>query len=143
MIMTVSQRQSGLLENLLVLPDPQERLAYLVTEAARAPALAESERVPEIRVHGCISQVWLKRGFANGRCRFHSAADSPLVAGLVHLLCRIYDDAEPADILAVEPSLLETAGLWKNLSPTRQNGLQAVRREMADFARSQHPLPPH
>jgi len=133
--MTVADRQRTLCESLLFLPDAQERLSHLVTEAAKSPVLPLEDRVPDYRVPGCVSQVWLRPEFRGGRCYFRSAADSPLVAGLVHLLCRIYDGAEPHDILRTEPAVLEEAGIWRNLSPTRQTGLQAVRRCMAEFAR--------
>ena len=55
-------------------------------------------------------------------------SDSPLVRGLVRLLCGIYDGATPGEVVAEEPVVLEELGILRNLSPTRRNGLTAMRR---------------
>jgi cysteine desulfuration protein SufE len=61
-------------------------------------------------------------------------ADSAMVKGLVTMLCGIYDGATPAEVVGEEPAVLEELGILRNLTPTRQNGLAAVRRVMVEFA---------
>jgi len=85
-------------------------------------------------VKGCISQAWLVGERRDGRCYFRCDADSPLVRGLLVLLCDLYSDATPAEIVATEPVLIEELGLARNLSPTRLNGLRSVRSAIRDFA---------
>jgi cysteine desulfuration protein SufE len=53
---------------------------------------------------------------------------------LLVLLCDLYGDATPAEIIATEPELLEKLGLARNLSPTRLNGLRSVRAAIKAFA---------
>lgn len=124
--MTVAANQAALIEKLLLLPDPQERLSHIVSLAAKAPHLPQEQRTPEHRVAGCLSHVWLTASCREGHFTFLSAADSPLVAALVHLLCELYRETQAADILTAQPTLLQDIGIWQNLSPTRQNGLLAV-----------------
>ncbi len=96
--------------------------------------LREEDRTDGNLVRGCVSRVWLAAAIEEGRCRFRVDADSPLVRGLVRLLCGIYDGATPEEVAAVEPMVLDELGILRNLSPTRQNGLAAVRRALVDFA---------
>ena len=134
--MTANERQQQLVDALSVIDDRQERLAVLVERARQVARLPELERSEVNRVPGCASRVWLLGTFENGRCRFRFDADSPLVKGLVKVLCDTYDDATPADVVATEPTALAQLGLLQTLSPTRRHGLEAVRRRMVDLART-------
>ena len=126
--MSLAEKQQQLLDALLPIPDPRERLAAVVARASRAPAPAPAERAAAIRVPGCASAVWLfaARDPATQRLRLRADADSPLVKGLVSLLCELYDDSAPADAATFQPSLLEKLRIAQNLSPTRLAGLAAV-----------------
>ena len=84
-------------------------------------------------VRGCVSRVWLAAEWRPG-IAISVDADSPLVRGLVALLCGIYDGASPAEVITEEPIVLNDLGILRNLSPTRQSGLTAVRRALTDFA---------
>ncbi len=132
--MSLAEKQQRLIDDYSVIPDPQERLAAVVDQARRRPPLGEMDRTEAHRVKGCVSQAWVVGEVREGRCYFRSDADSPLVRGLVVLLCDFYSDATPADIVATEPAWLEELGLARNLSPTRLNGLRSVRARIRDFA---------
>jgi len=75
----------------------------------------------------------------NGHCRFRMHADSALVKGLAAVLCELYDDATPEEIMEMEPEVFEALGISVNLSPTRLNGLANIRARIVAFARSQLP----
>jgi cysteine desulfuration protein SufE len=132
----LAEKQRQLIADYAIIDDPQERLAAVVDHARRRPPLPEAERTEANRVKGCVSQAWVAGERRDGRCFFRSDADSPLVRGLLVLLCDFYSDATPADITATEPALLEELGLDRNLSPTRLNGLRSVRAKIREFAAS-------
>jgi len=96
--------------------------------------LPDNERTEANRVKGCISQAWLASEVRDGRCYFRCDADSPLVRGLLALLCDLYSEASPAEVAATEPALFEELNLARNLSPTRLNGLRSVRAAIRAFA---------
>ena len=123
-----------MVSELLYIEDAQERLGFIVERARPRLAVSREEHTDANRVPGCVSPVWLVGEFREGRCYFRSDAESPLVRGLVALLCDLYSDAEPADIVAHEPALLEQLGLLRTLSPTRLNGLRSVRANIREFA---------
>jgi cysteine desulfuration protein SufE len=133
---TLAARQKQMIEDLAVIDDPQERLAVVVDRARNRPHLAEGERTEANRVKGCVSLAWVAAELRDGCCFFRCDADSPLVRGLIALLCDLYSDATPADVLATEPVLFEQLNLSRNLSPTRLNGLGSVRAKIRDFAAS-------
>lgn len=123
-----------MIANLLLIEDAQERLASIVDRARPRLAVSRAEHIDANRVRGCVSPVWLVSEFSAGRCHFRSDAESPMVRGLVALLCDLYSGATPEDIVATEPVLLEQLGLLRTLSPTRLNGLRSVRATIRDFA---------
>lgn len=132
--MTVAEKQQQLIDDLLLIEDAQERLGAIVDRARSRLLPDRSEHIDAHRVRACVSPVWLVCTLRDGRGEFRSDAESPLVRGLVALLCELYDGGAPAEILAVEPALLERLGLLRTLSPTRLNGLRSVRARIRDFA---------
>lgn len=132
-----TDHQRQLLDDFLVIENAQERLAAIVDRARRLPPLPAELRTDAQRVHGCISQVWLVGELRDGRCHFRCDADGPLVKGLVAFLAAYYDGSTPAEIVADETDPLAELELLQNLSPTRRNGLAAVRAAIGAFASRQ------
>jgi cysteine desulfuration protein SufE len=132
--MSLAEKQKLLIEDLSVIEDAQERLAVVVDRARRLPPFPAAERTDAYRIRGCVTAVWLIGALREGRCTFRCDAEGPLVKGLVHLLCDCFDDGTPAEILASEIDPLEALGLTRQLSPTRRNGLTAVRHAIRAFA---------
>ena len=134
---SLAEKQTALIERYAIIEDSHERLAAIVARGQKWPAFAPAERTEANRVAGCVSPVWLVGRIETDRCRFQMAADSPLVRGLAALYCELYDNATAAEIVSVEPVLLEQLGLTRQLSPTRLNGLANVRRVIREFAARQ------
>lgn len=133
----MTDRQQQLLDDLNIIEDAQERLTIVVDRARKLAPLPETQRTDEYRVPGCVSQVWLVSGLSDGRCHFRCDADGPLVKGLVALVCEFYSDTAPDDIIAGDTDPLAELRLLANLSPTRRNGLAAVRTTIRQFATRQ------
>ncbi|HVZ64263.1 MAG TPA: SufE family protein [Lacunisphaera sp.] len=131
---TLAEKHRQLVEDYSLIDDPQERLAAVVDAARRMPPLDAIHRTERNRVPGCVSQAWLVAEVRDGRCHFRADADSPLVRGLVKLLCDFYSGATPLEVTMTEPNLLDELGLARNLSATRLNGLRSVRAKIREFA---------
>lgn len=132
----MTNQQQEFLDDLNIIEDPQERLTIVVDRAKRHPPLDDADRIDANRVPGCVSQVWLVSELREGQCHFRCDADGPLVKGLVALLCDYFSNATPAEIVANETDPLAELRLLQNLSPTRKNGLAAVRTAIRAFAQS-------
>ena len=134
--MSLAEKQKQLIEDLNLLPDPQERLSALVQRGARHH-LPDEVKTPELRIPGCVSGVWVHvEPAAEGHLRFTCDADSPLVKGLAACLCDLYSDSTAAEITTVEPELWQACALHKALSPTRLNGLTALRQRIVQLSHS-------
>lgn len=133
--MNLAEKQQQLIDRLRLIEDAHERLAAITARGKKWRAPKDDERVEEHRVPGCVSRVWLIGEVEDGRCRWRMDADSPLVKGLVALLCEITDGMTPAEVVNFEPEIVAALGLDRSLSPTRLNGLNAVAQTMRAFAR--------
>ena len=134
--MPLRAKLQQLVDDLAVVDDPQERLALVIDRAKKIPPLPAAERTDAHRVRGCVSVVWLIGEIRDDRCAFRSDAESPVVRGLLALLCEFYSGFTPAEILATDADPLEALGVTRHLSPTRRNGLTAARNAIHAFART-------
>jgi cysteine desulfuration protein SufE len=128
------EKQEALRETLGSIPDPQERMAVAMAWKNNLDPLRPEERQEQNLVPGCASRVWLAAELRDGQCHFRVDADSIIVRGLASLLCGIYDGATPAEVLTHEATVLDELGITRNLTPTRQNGLAAIRQALVAFA---------
>jgi cysteine desulfuration protein SufE len=125
-----------LIDDLSVVEDPQERLATIVDRAKRIPPLPADERVEANRVRACVSVVWLVGELRAGHCHFRCDAESPVVRGLAICVCEFFSGAPVAEVATSTIEPLDALGLTRNLSPTRRNGLAAVRNAITVFAQA-------
>jgi cysteine desulfuration protein SufE len=132
--MSVQQTQLLITKRLGLIEDIQERLAAVVDRVRKLPPFEESERIESNRIQGCVSRVWIVAALENRRCRFRTDADSTLIRGLATLICEVYDEATPEEILTQEANILDALHLTDHLSPTRRHGLEQVHRAIREFA---------
>ena len=135
--MTPDENLHRLAADLGAFEDPQERLAFVVDRVRRVPPLRAEERIDAHRVPGCVSVVWLTGREEAGCWIFRADADSPVVRGLLLLLCEVYSGAETAAIAACGRDPLAELGLLRDLSPTRRNGLTSARERIRNLAAAQ------
>lgn len=133
--MSPEAKLARLATELAPFPDAQERLSFVVDRARRAPTLSPAERVDANRVRGCVSVVWLTGEIRDDTCTFRFAADSPVVRGLLGLLCDFYAGMSPATVAGCPLDPLESLGFLRDLSPTRRNGLASARERIREIAR--------
>jgi cysteine desulfuration protein SufE len=132
--MPFTARQRALVDEVMHLEDPRDRLSAVVDRARKSPRLSAEHRDAKNLIAGCASSVWLRCESRDGRCYFAADADSPLVRGLVVLLAEFFSGTTPNEIRETNANPLETLDLVRTLSGTRRNGLAAVRAAIAAFA---------
>ena len=114
--------------------DWSERYQYLIDLGKQLPPFPEEARNEANRVHGCQSMVWLVASGDATRMHFESISDSAIVSGLLALVLRVYSDRSAQEILATEPTFIQSIGLARHLSPTRSNGLAATLAKLKELA---------
>ncbi len=131
--MTLAEKQQTIIDDLNIIDDLHERLNAVVSRASRMK-FDSSYQIEANLVPGCVSRVWLHGELIEGRMQFTCGADSPMVKGLASLLCELYSDSEPAEVVAIEPQVWEGCGFTKMLSSTRLNGLANMRVKIREMA---------
>ena len=116
--------------------DPKQRYEQLIWLAKKLPAFPESEKVPENKVSGCVSQVYITSGLNDGKVIYQGDSDSQLVKGLVAFLIQGLNGLTPEEILKVTPDFIQQTGLNVSLTPSRANGFYNIFQKMKNQALS-------
>ncbi len=114
--------------------DPKQRYEQLLSLAKRLNAFPEADKIPENKVSGCASQVFITAELIEGQVKYQGDSDSQLVKGLVALLIRGLDGLAPAEILQLTPDFIQETGLNVSLTPSRANGFYNIFRLMQQKA---------
>ena len=133
---SIQDKRRALVEEIELIPDPYERVGYVVDYGRKAPELEEQYRTDAFKIEGCMSQLWVVPSFEEGRCFYRSDSDSAIVKGIAHLLCNFYSGQQPEAILSDDASFLGEVGITQHLSPNRRNGLSRITEMIHRFAQS-------
>jgi cysteine desulfuration protein SufE len=124
---SADQAIKDLSDDFALLPDWEERIAYVIELGRQLEPLREEERVESNRVRGCASQVWLvseRRPQAPEKLYFRGDSDAHLVRGEIAMLMRVFSGRTPQEILAIDPqAMFDRLGLKQALTAQRSNGL--------------------
>lgn len=137
--MTLREKQDALAADLARFKTPQDRLGHMIRVGRVAPGLDENLKTPEAKLEGCLSNLWLRSEFRDGRCHFSADSDSAIVKGLATVICELFSDLPPAEIVAGDLAPLRQAGLWQQLTPNRRTGLSRLVDNIHEFARAHLP----
>lgn len=99
------------------------------------PGLPETEKIEDLKVKGCQSQVWIKAELdSEKKITFRGDSDALIVKGLVAIVLKIYSGESPEIILKTEPLFLREIGFDSGLSPSRTNGLYSMIKQIKYYA---------
>lgn len=132
-----ADRAAALRAALASIRDPQARLAWAVEQARRRPHLPDALRLDAHRVPGCQVRLWLAPEFRDGCCWFQTDSDAATLRALVGLLCHLANGATPDELTTFDASVLEKAGLLRQLAESRRATVLRVADQMREFARQQ------
>lgn len=113
----------------------QEKYREIMLIGKTLARLPEEFLVDSARVHGCESNVWLYCRVDEKRLMIQIDSDSKIVKGLLVIVLGYFQDAQ-VNALSEEGFLLyfERLALKRHLSPSRNNGIQAVAQQLLTIA---------
>ncbi len=118
--------ETEIVETFSFLDDWSTRYEHIIDLGKNLGDFPDNYKIPENKIEGCQSQVWVHSDFDGNILQFQATSDSTIVKGLIALLLSVYSMRTPEDILRNPPEFLEKIELSSHLSPTRSNGLAAL-----------------
>jgi cysteine desulfuration protein SufE len=120
-----------LLSDFEVLDDWEDRYKHVIELGRELPPLPEADHVPENKVKGCASQVWITSAAegppANPVLTFTGDSDALIVKGLIAIAFMIYSGKPASEILATDAGeVLGKLGLSGHLTQQRSNGFASM-----------------
>ncbi|MBP0001168.1 MAG: SufE family protein [Cyanobacteria bacterium SID2] len=107
--------------------DPKRRYEQLLWLAKKLPEFPESEKVPENKVRGCVSQVYVIAHLDDvGKIIYEGDSDAQLTKGLLAFLIQGMQGLTPNEVLKLSPDFIEETGLSASLTPSRANGFYNI-----------------
>ena len=79
------------------------RYEQLITIAQKLPTFPEDQKIPDNKVPGCVSQVYVIANLdEQGKVQFHGDSDSQLTKGLVAFLIMGMNGMTPTEVAITE-----------------------------------------
>lgn len=116
--------------------DPKRRYEQLLWFAKKLDTFPESARIPENKVAGCVSQVYVTATLEEGKVHYLADSDAQITKGLVALLIRGLNGLTPDEIVNLSPEFIQETQLDVSLTPSRANGFYNIFKTMQDKANS-------
>lgn len=110
--------------------DPKRRYEQLIWYAQKLTDFPETGKVPENKVPGCVSQVYITAALDDGKVVYQGDSDSQLTKGLVGLLVEGLNGLTPTEIVQLTPDFIQETGLNVSLTPSRANGFYNIFKTM-------------
>lgn len=106
--------------------DPKRRYEQLLHLAKRLTDFPDEAKVPDNKVSGCVSQVYIIAALEEGSVQFQGDSDAQLTKGLVAFLIEGMNGLTPIEILQLSPDFIQETGLSASLTPSRANGFYNI-----------------
>ena len=102
--------------------DPKRKYEYILWLGKRLPSPSNEILIPENKVKGCVSEVYVKGTLTHGKIYWQGFSDALITRGLLSFLISGLNELSPQQILNLSNNFIEDTGLKKSLTPSRSNG---------------------
>ena len=132
--MTINQIQDDIIAEYSEIEDWMDRYACIIDLGNTLPPIDEQYKTPSHIIEGCQSRVWLNAELIDGKVVYTADSDAVIVKGIISMLISVLSQHTPDEILTAELYFIDRIGLSEHLSPTRNNGLVAMVKQMKMYA---------
>ena len=131
---TINELQDEVIEEFSDFDDWMDKYQLLIDLGNEQEPLAPEYKNDQNLIDGCQSRVWLQADLVDGKVEFQAESDALIVKGIIALLIKVVSGHTPDEILENDLYFIEAIGLKDHLSPTRNNGLLAMVKQMRMYA---------
>ena len=131
-----SNELNKMIKKLRTTSDSRKRYEYILWLAKKLPDLPVEQRTEEIKVKGCVSQVFILGEVIEGKLQWHGYSDALITKGLLAFLVLGLNNLTPTEVIAINPKLIKATGLHQSLTPSRANGFLNILLTMQNQAKN-------
>ena len=131
---TIPEIQDEIIKDFEQYTDWEDKYKYIIDLGRALSPIDEEFHSDKYKLNGCQSQVWINAKLNDGKIFFEADSDAAIVKGLIALLIKVYSNHTPDEILSNPPEFVKKIGIDHHLSPTRNNGLGAMMKQIQMYA---------
>ena len=114
--------------------DPKRKYEYILWLGKKLKVPNDSVLVPENKVQGCVSEVFVKASFQEGKLYWEGYSDALITKGLLAFLISGMNELTPYEVVNIDRKFIEDTGLKASLTPSRSNGFLNILLKMQSQA---------
>tara|TARA_Y100000991_G_scaffold41528_1_gene29222 strand:- start:104 stop:523 length:420 start_codon:yes stop_codon:yes gene_type:complete len=123
-----------LVEKLKNSDDPKRKYEYILWIGKKLKIPNNSILIPENKVKGCVSEVFVKAIFQDGKLYWEGYSDALITKGLLAFLISGMNELTPIEVVNIDKKFIEDTGLKASLTPSRSNGFLNILLKMQSQA---------
>ena len=132
--MTINEIQDEIIEEFQSFDDWMDRYELIIDYGKNLAPKPESDLTDKNLIDGCQSKVWFTAKLEDGKVMYQGYSDAILVKGIVAMLIEVLSGHAPKEIVDAELYFIDDIQLREHLSPTRNNGVLAMLKQMKLYA---------
>ncbi|YBU88263.1 MAG: SufE family protein [Candidatus Walczuchella monophlebidarum] len=129
------------IEEFSIFDNWEDKYIYLIELGKKLKTIPSYLRSEDKLILGCNSRVWLHAYVKQNKIFFQASSDAIIPRGIIALMLRIYSGRFLDHIIYSEPEFLLKIGLSSFLSPIRANGMEAMFKQIKQYAMAFKCLP--
>ena len=114
--------------------DPKRKYEYILWLGKKLKIPSSSILIPENKVQGCVSEVFVKAIFQEGKLYWEGYSDALITKGLLAFLINGMNELTPKEVVNINNKFIEDTGLKASLTPSRSNGFLNILLKMQSQA---------
>ena len=123
-----------LVEKLKNAEDPKRKYEFILWLGKKLKVPDNSILIPENKVQGCVSEVFVKASFQEGKLYWEGYSDALITKGLLAFLINGMNELTPKQVVNINNKFIEDTGLKASLTPSRSNGFLNILLKMQSQA---------
>ena len=114
--------------------DPKRKYEYILWLGKKLKIPNNTILIPENKVQGCVSEVFVKASFKKGKLYWEGFSDALITKGLLAFLISGMNELTPKEVVNIDSKFIEETGLKASLTPSRSNGFLNILLKMKSQA---------
>ena len=123
-----------LVEKLKNAEDPKRKYEFILWLGKKLKVPNKNIFIPENKVQGCVSEVFVKASFQEGKLYWEGYSDALITKGLLAFLINGMNELSPKEVVNINNKFIEDTGLKASLTPSRSNGFLNILLKMQSQA---------